>query len=120
MLLVVANFTPVQRDKYKIGVQHMGKYKEIFNSEDEKYGGGGAVNKRVIPSKKEECDGREDSIRLTVPPMGVTILRYTEADTTPKKRTASNAKEGAKSKTASKPKAATARKTGNTSKKANK
>lgn len=120
MLLVVANFTPVQRDKYKIGVPHMGKYKEIFNSEDEKYGGGGAVNKRVIPSKKEECDGREDSIRLTVPPMGVTILRYTEADTTPKKRTASNAKEGAKSKTASKPKAATARKTGNTSKKANK
>lgn len=108
MLLVVANFTPVQRDKYKVGVPHMGKYKEIFNSEDEKYGGSGAVNKRVIPSKKDECDGREDSIRLTVPPMGVTILRYTEADTTPKKRTS------AKTKTAA------AQKKVNTSKKANK
>lgn len=87
-LLVAANFTPVQRDKYKVGVPHMGKYKEIFNSDDEKYGGSGAVNRRVIPSRKDECDGREDSIRLTVPPMGVTILRYTEADTTPKKRAA--------------------------------
>lgn len=117
MLLVVANFTPVQRDKYKVGVPHMGKYKEIFNSEDEKYGGSGAVNKRVIPSKKDECDGREDSIRLTVPPMGVTILRYTEADTTPKKRETSAAKTAAESKTA---KGKTGRKTGNTSKKANK
>ncbi|MBD5156727.1 MAG: 1,4-alpha-glucan branching protein GlgB [Butyrivibrio sp.] len=117
MLLVVANFTPVQRDKYKVGVPHMGKYKEIFNSEDEKYGGSGAVNKRVIPSKKDECDGREDSIRLTVPPMGVTILRYTEADTTPKKREASAAKTAAESKTA---KGKTGRKPGNTSKKANK
>ena len=117
ILLVVANFTPVQRDKYKVGVPHMGKYKEIFNSEDEKYGGSGAVNKRVIPSKKDECDGREDSIRLTVPPMGVTMLRYTEADTTPKKRETSAAKTAAESKTA---KGKTGRKPGNTSKRANK
>ena len=85
-LLVVANFTPVTREKYKIGVPHMGKYKEIFNSESEEYGGSGIVNKRVISSKKDECDGREDSIRLTVPPMGVSILRYTAADITPKKK----------------------------------
>lgn len=85
-LLVVANFTPVERAKYKIGVPHMGKYKEIFNSDSVKYGGSGSVNARVISSKKDECDGREDSIRLTVPPMGVSILRYSYADTTPKKR----------------------------------
>ena len=50
------------------------------------------VNKRVIPSKKDECDGREDSIRLTVPPMGISILRYIEADTTPVKRTTKKVK----------------------------
>ena len=87
-LIVVANFTPVERDKYKIGVPAMGKYKEIFNSDDVKYGGSGATNPRVINSKKDECDAREDSIRLKVPPMGVSVLRYTYADTTPKKRTA--------------------------------
>lgn len=84
-LLVVANFTPVERAGYKIGVPHMGKYKEIFNSNDVKYGGDGKVNKRVIASKKDECDGRENSIKLTVPAMGVSVLRYTEADTEPKK-----------------------------------
>ena len=87
-LIVVANFTPVERDKYKIGVPAMGKYKEIFNSDDVKYGGNGATNPRVINSKKDECDAREDSIRLKVPPMGISVLRYTYADTTPKKRTA--------------------------------
>ena len=87
-LIVVANFTPVERDKYKIGVPAMGKYKEIFNSDDVKYGGSGATNPRVINSKKDECDAREDSIRLKVPPMGISVLRYTYADTTPKKRTA--------------------------------
>lgn len=84
-LVVVANFTPVERTNYKIGVPHMGKYKEIFNSNDVKYGGDGRVNKRVITSKKEECDGREDSIRLLLPSMGVSVLRYTPADAAPKK-----------------------------------
>ena len=84
-LVVVGNFTPVERKNYKIGVPHMGKYKEIFNSNDVKYGGNGNVNKRVIASKKDECDGREDSIRLLVPAMGVSILRYSAADTEPKK-----------------------------------
>ena len=86
-LVVVGNFTPVERKNYKIGVPHMGKYKEIFNSNDVKYGGNGNVNKRVIASKKDECDGREDSIRLLVPAMGVSILRYTPADAEPKKET---------------------------------
>ncbi|MGN0374988.1 MAG: 1,4-alpha-glucan branching protein GlgB, partial [Butyrivibrio sp.] len=86
-LVVVSNFTPVERAHYKIGVPHMGKYKEIFNSNDIKYGGDGRVNKRVISSKKDECDGRDDSIRLLLPSMGVSILRYTAADTAPKPRT---------------------------------
>ena len=83
-LLVVANFAPVTREKYKIGVPAAGKYKEISNSDAEVYGGSGIGNKRVIPSKKEECDGRENSITLTVPPMSVIVLRYTEADTAEK------------------------------------
>ncbi len=91
-LLVVANFTPVARPAHKVGVTHMGKYKEIFNSDSEEYGGQGNINKRVISSKKDECDGREDSIRLMVPPMGISILRYTPADTTPKKKAAKGAK----------------------------
>ena len=81
-LVVVANFTPVTRPDYKIGVPHMGKYKEIFNSNASKYGGDGVVNKRVFTSAKDECDGREDSIRILLPGMGVSILRYIPTDIT--------------------------------------
>ena len=77
MLLVVANFTPVVREKYALGVPRAGKYKEVFNSDSAAYGGTDKVNKRIISSKKEEIDGRPDSIRITVPPMGVSIFKYT-------------------------------------------
>ncbi len=75
-LIVVCNFTPVMRANYKIGVPHPGKYKEIFNSDSAAYGGGDFVNPRLKVSKKDECDGLDDSIRIKVPPMGISILRY--------------------------------------------
>ena len=77
ILVVIANFTPVIREKYKIGVPFEGRYKEIFNTDDEKFGGSGILNKRAVSSKKDECDGRADSIRLTLPPLGVIVLDYT-------------------------------------------
>ena len=113
-LVVVANFTPVERDGYKIGVPHQGKYKEIFNSNDVAFGGDGVVNKRVITSKKDECDGRENSIKLTLPSMGVTILRYTEASATVKKDDALD--ETIKETTAKKSAKKTATKTASTTK----
>ncbi|MCR5215328.1 MAG: 1,4-alpha-glucan branching protein GlgB [Lachnospiraceae bacterium] len=75
-LVVVANFTPISRANYKIGVPHPGKYKEVFNSDREKYGGLGIVNPRLKVAKKEECDGFEDSIRIKVPPLGISVFRY--------------------------------------------
>lgn len=75
-LLVTANFTPVVRKKYKVGVPFAGKYKEIFNSDDLKFGGEGNTNPRVKTSDESECDGRENSIRFTVPPLGISIMRY--------------------------------------------
>ncbi len=75
-LLVVCNFVPVERKDYKIGVPFEGKYKEIFNSDAKKYGGNNGVNPRVKNSKKDECDDREDSLRITVPALGVSIFKY--------------------------------------------
>ena len=74
-LLIVCNFTPVIRDNYKVGVPFAGTYKEIFNSDAEKYGGKGYINKRAKRSKKEECDGRENSIKITIPPLGISIYK---------------------------------------------
>ena len=75
-LVIVCNFDTIDRDNYKIGVPKKGKYKEIFNSDSTGFGGNGFVNPRVKPSKADECDDRENSIRIKVPALGMTVLRY--------------------------------------------
>lgn len=77
-LLFVCNFTPVVREKYKVGVPFRGKFKEIFNSDAKEFGGEGHVNPRLKQSKANECDGRDDSIQMTVPPLGVSIFTCTQ------------------------------------------
>ncbi len=73
-LIVVVNFENIPRKNYKIGVPKAGKYREIFNTDAEKYGGFDFRNSHVLKSVKEECDGREDSIRIKVPPLSVTVF----------------------------------------------
>ena len=73
-LLVVLNFANILFSDYRIGVPKEGKYKEIFNSDAAKYGGGGNVNPRVKTSKKERCDGRDHSIKIKAAPLSVTIF----------------------------------------------
>ena len=77
-LLVVCNFTPVLYENFKVGVPLPGKYKEIFNSDAEEYGGSGHGNRRVKNSKTVSWDGREESISIEVPPLGVCVFRYSE------------------------------------------
>lgn len=82
-LLVVINFANCLREKYKIGVPLKAKYKEIFNSDDVSFGGKGVTNPRLIPSKLDECDGRDESIRITLAPLTMSvfsIIPYTEAE----------------------------------------
>ncbi len=76
-LLVVCNFSPLIYEKHKIGVPFEGRYKEIFNSDSEIYGGSNVRNKRAKLSKKSECDGQENSIEITVPPMGIAVFSCT-------------------------------------------
>ena len=78
ILLVVCNFDAVEWTDYKIGVPREGKYKEIFNTDEESFGGSGLINPRVKKSVAEECDGREHSIKINVPSMGMSIFRYTQ------------------------------------------
>ena len=80
MLLIVCNFDAVDRSDYKIGVPKRGKYKEIFNSDNVAFGGNGFTNPRLKQSKTDECDGREESIRINVPGLSVVILKFSRAD----------------------------------------
>ena len=73
-LLIVCNFTPVPYDKFRVGVPAAGKYKEIFNSDDESLGGFGFGNPRAKTSKKVKHDGKANSIEIRLAPMAMHIF----------------------------------------------
>ncbi len=81
-LMVVCNFTPVSYDKFRIGVPIAGKYKEIFNSDMEEYGGTGVTNPRAKTAKPVKFDGRNQSIEIKLPPLGMCVFQVTK----PKKK----------------------------------
>ncbi len=72
-LLVVANFTPVPRHDYEIGVPIGGDWSELLNSDDTRFGGSGVVNS-TASAHGEPRHGHPQSVSLSVPPLGVVVL----------------------------------------------
>ena len=72
-LVVVANFTPVVRDNYRIGLPSKGKLTQIFNSDSTEYGGSGVVMTKPIKIDKTPWNYRDYSAELVLPPLGVTV-----------------------------------------------
>lgn len=85
-LLVVCNFTPVVHKNFVIGVPFSGKYKETFNSDNTIFGGEGNVNPRLKQSKEVPWDDRDNSISITVPPLGISVFTCTPLVKTPSKK----------------------------------
>ena len=75
MLLIAANFAGVGR-KLTTGVPFHGKYKELLNTDDVKYGGSGIVNDSVLQSRKVEWDERSQSVTIELAPLSLSILQY--------------------------------------------
>ncbi len=80
-LLVVCNFTPVTQTDYRVGVPFAGKFKEIFNSNKELYGGSGVGNARVKTSKPVNWNNRDNSIEITIPGLSMLVFSCEEAAT---------------------------------------
>ena len=76
-LMFVCNFAPVVHEKFQVGVPFPGKYKEIFNSDSEEFGGSGVTNPRAKASKKEEWNEKPNSITIRVAPMSVSVFTCT-------------------------------------------
>lgn len=75
-LLFICNFTPVQYEEYRTGVPCAGEYTKILSSDDEKFGGTGVNVKKVVKAEKIECEKKEYSIELNLPPMSVTVFKF--------------------------------------------
>ncbi|RTE53418.1 1,4-alpha-glucan branching protein GlgB [Arenibacter aquaticus] len=73
-LYIACNFTPVPREKYRMGIPKTGQLKEVFNSDDVKYGGSGMKN-GVLKTTKKTWHGYERSVEITIPPLGIVVFK---------------------------------------------
>lgn len=73
--VIVVNFTPVPRYRYRIGVPGSGPWQEVLNSDSEYYGGSNLGNPIPIPAESSPWMNREWSLELTVPPLAAIVLR---------------------------------------------
>ena len=74
-LVVVANFTPVVREHYQLGVPRAGAYRERLNTDAETYGGSNVGNLGEVSATHDPVNGRPASLSLTLPPLAALILQ---------------------------------------------
>jgi 1,4-alpha-glucan branching enzyme len=79
-ILVVCNFTPEARFNYRVGVPFGGGWKEILNSDSIFYGGSGQGNGGWVEASPIPMHGKDFSLSLTLPPLGVIFLRKKDSN----------------------------------------
>lgn len=77
-LLVVLNYNYASKNDFIIDVPYSGKYREVFSSDNEVYGGSGCTNIGIIDSYKGEYGN--DLIKIKLPPLAAAIFVIESAD----------------------------------------
>lgn len=73
-LLFICNFTPVDRDDYRVGVPKRGTYTLLLDQEHGYYKRGDKI--RHYRSIKSECDGQPYSFAYPLPAYGTAVFRF--------------------------------------------
>jgi 1,4-alpha-glucan branching enzyme len=73
-VVVVANFTPVPRAEYRLGVPAPGNYAELLNSDAAAFGGSDVRNAGPLPAEPAPANGQPRSIVVTLPPLGIAVF----------------------------------------------
>ncbi len=73
---VICNFTPVPRERHRIGLPVDGTWREILNSDAGLYGGSQRGNLGAVVSDGEPWHGRQTSAVVHLPPLACVMLRY--------------------------------------------
>ncbi|MDR2091553.1 MAG: 1,4-alpha-glucan branching protein GlgB [Clostridiales bacterium] len=75
-IIAVINFSPVERQKYDIGMSDEGTYKVILNSDAAEFGGKTESNSVIRARKaKKKTHGEDFLIRLKIPANGAMFIR---------------------------------------------
>ncbi|MEM9583843.1 MAG: 1,4-alpha-glucan branching protein GlgB [Pseudomonadota bacterium] len=77
-IVVICNFTPVERVGFEIGVPQAGLWTERLNTDAEIYGGGNRGNLGGVETNDTARDGHAQSVTLTLPPLSAVILQHKE------------------------------------------
>ncbi len=78
MIVFVCNFTPTVRRPYNVGMPAAGPWHEALNSDWNEFGGSGVSNPGTIWTQEGSCQGRRQFATLTLPPLGVCVLKQGE------------------------------------------
>lgn len=78
ILVVVCNFTPMVRQHYRLGVPTRGQWREVFNSDQTKYGGSGLLNQGNLATAPVKYHGRDFSLVVSLPPLGISVLKLAQ------------------------------------------
>ena len=104
-LVILINFDVNAREDFRMGVPEWGVYEELFNTDDESFGGSGVINTGKLKCQDEAWNGREQSVVVRVPPLGGMVLKKTGTQRRPAKKAATS-KKSTSSKSAAKKTAA--------------
>ncbi|WP_158374662.1 1,4-alpha-glucan branching protein GlgB [Cellulosimicrobium cellulans] len=74
VVAVVANFSGVPHEDYRLALPQGGTWIEALNTDAEEYGGSGVGNLGQVQARPEPHHGRAFSATLRVPPLGVLYL----------------------------------------------
>ncbi len=74
-IAIAANWTPLVRYGYRIGLPLAGRWVEALNSDDTRYGGSGVTNSQDLTTDEAPLDGYNYSLTLTLPPLSVLWLK---------------------------------------------
>ncbi|WP_461426595.1 1,4-alpha-glucan branching protein GlgB [Gymnodinialimonas sp.] len=74
-VVVMCNFTPVERTAFRIGVPEAGQWDEVLNTDSDAYGGSNIGNLGSVATEGIPCDGHPQSVALTLPPLSTVVLR---------------------------------------------
>jgi 1,4-alpha-glucan branching enzyme len=67
--------TPIPHYNYRVGVPSRGKWEEIFNSDAKSFWGSGVGNNEPANTEVVNWHGRENSIKITIPPLGALVFK---------------------------------------------
>ncbi len=74
-VLVVMNCTPLARHDYRVGVDNLGSWHEVLNTDAVGFGGSGVGNCGQVFAESVPWHGRPASVNLSLPPLGALFLQ---------------------------------------------